>query len=194
MDGYFSPVDRHHLDYPFPPRLRFVKTGLPARRRFFDLACTRGDVDRVLFMAGYWGQMSFRRVVNVLSPLLRDLRTLRFDVVCGVNERLDHRLRTYFKNEPRVTVHGKKDSVEELLGGCASVITKPGFATIVETRAADRALFLLKGMPVAEDHNAAYAITHLGGRWFTVEDFELWYRGGRGLGGTLPWRAIPPLF
>jgi len=58
---------------------------------------------------------------------------------------------------------------------CASIITKPGFSTIVEAHAAKRTLFLLKGMPVAEDHNAKYAISHYDAQWYNLRVFKNWH-------------------
>jgi hypothetical protein len=64
-----------------------------------------------------------------------------------------------------------------LLRACASVVTKPGLGTILEAHAAGRKIFLLKGMPVAEDNNAHYALEQMRAEWFTLERFLRWYRG-----------------
>jgi hypothetical protein len=58
------------------------------------------------------------------------------------------------------------------------VITKPGISTLLEARATGRKLFLLPGMPVAEDNNAGYAVRHFGAEWFSKESFTRWYRAG----------------
>ena len=63
---------------------------------------------------------------------------------------------------------------------CASVITKPGISTLLESHAAGRKIFLLKGMPVAEDNNARFAVEHFGAQWFDVETFKRWHMSQQG--------------
>jgi hypothetical protein len=56
------------------------------------------------------------------------------------------------------------------------VVTKPGISTILEARAARRKIFLLRGMPVAEDNNARHALRYFDAEWFTKESFQRWCR------------------
>ena len=98
-----------------------------------------------------------------------------FQAVCGENQKLYARLHKKFRDNPAVILHGRLDSLAGLMSECASVISKPGISTIVEARAARRALFLLKGMPVAEDNNARYAIKHFNAQWFSVKRFIAWH-------------------
>jgi hypothetical protein len=35
---------------------------------------------------------------------------------------------------------------------------------------------MLKGMPVAEDNNARYAISNFGASWFSLKRFRDWYK------------------
>jgi 2-polyprenyl-3-methyl-5-hydroxy-6-metoxy-1,4-benzoquinol methylase len=72
-------------------------------------------------------------------------------------------------------IFGEKDSLADTMKECMSVITKPGFSTVAEAYAAGRAIFLVPGMPVAEDHNADYAIKNYGALWFNNEAFADWY-------------------
>jgi hypothetical protein len=68
------------------------------------------------------------------------------------------------------------ESLVPLLKECASVITKPGISTLLEAHAAHRKIFLLKGMPVAEDNNAEHAVRHFGAEWYNRDGFVRWLR------------------
>jgi len=68
-------------------------------------------------------------------------------------------------------------SLAPLMARCGSCITKPGIASILETVAAGRQLFLLLGLPQSEAHNAAYAIARYRARRFSPEAFFAWQRG-----------------
>jgi hypothetical protein len=57
------------------------------------------------------------------------------------------------------------------------VITKPGMGTLLEARAAQRKIFLIKGIPVAEANNARYALEHFDAEWFSVAAFARWLGG-----------------
>jgi hypothetical protein len=57
---------------------------------------------------------------------------------------------------------------------CGSVITKPGASTLLEAHAAARQIFLLPGMPVAEDNNARYARKAFQALDFSPDVFRRW--------------------
>jgi hypothetical protein len=58
---------------------------------------------------------------------------------------------------------------------CGCVITKPGMGTLLEAHAAERKIFLFKGMPVAEANNARYAVSNFGAEWFSLSSFRNWF-------------------
>ena len=128
-------------------------------------------------MAGYWGQISFRKAVEILTWLLKEFRSLELYVLCGTNESLRNDLQRLFQGESRMTVYGEEQAnlSEEVLSRCGCIITKPGYSTLVEAHAAGRQIFLIKGMPVAEEHNADYALKYLGAQWFQKDAFRSWY-------------------
>jgi hypothetical protein len=172
MDGFLSPIERGELTYPFPDRLEFVKITLPARREYYELAEHPGDPRGVLLVCGYWGQGPIARV---LHTLLADDPEVRVIAVCGENRRAYEAVARAFRRRD-VRIHGVVESLRPFMAECSSVVTKPGISTLLEARAAGRKIFLLKGMPVAEENNARYALQHFGAEWFTKEGLRRWQR------------------
>ena len=172
MDGFLSPVSRSELKFDPPPHVRFARIALPARREYHEIGRIPGDHNRVLLVCGFWGQGPIDRILGLLRS---EFPGLRVHAVCGENEKMYESIRSSFGSEGQVDVHGIVPFLTPLLKECASIITKPGISTILESQAARRKIFLLKGMPVAEDNNARYAISHFGAEWFTVEGFRKWY-------------------
>jgi hypothetical protein len=177
IDGFLSPVETNELGFKLPGHVKFIKVNLPARREYRELACLEGDADSVLLVCGFWGQGPIAETVKRLSDALPGLR---FHAVCGENRDAYEKARRLFRDDARIQVHGVVPSLAPLLGECASVITKPGISTLLESHAARRKIFLLKGMPVAEDNNARFAAAHFGAEWFDVGRFKSWYLSRRG--------------
>jgi hypothetical protein len=167
--GFLSPISRESIRVHLPASVDFRRIRLPVRREFEDVGRSEGDLYRVLLVCGYWGQGHF---VAVLDELLSCLPQLRVCVVCGENIEARKEIERRFGN--RVEAHGVVPSLAPLLRGCGSIITKPGLATLIEASAAKRQIFLLKGMPVAEDHNAAFATRNLDARAFGVDEMRRW--------------------
>jgi hypothetical protein len=172
VDGFLSPVGRSALGFKVPPRVRFIKINLPARQEYDDIAGVKPDVNSVLLVCGFWGQGPIAETVERLSSALPDLR---IHVVCGENRKAYDKVRRIFKNNAKIQAHGVVPSLVPLLRECASVITKPGISTLLESHAARRKIFLLKGMPVAEDNNARFAAEHFGAQQFDIETFKRWH-------------------
>ena len=176
VDGYLAYFDKDSLDYDFAPQLKYYKIEPPCRKVFYEVAKNSGDKNKVVFIAGYWGQVFCAKALKIINQLLKELPHLHIIAICGTNEKLFRKLTSSFGNNPRVEIYGKVDSIAGFLKQCASIITKPGFSTIVEAHVARRPIFLLKGMPVAEDHNASYAIKYFGAQWFSKAGFKVWHR------------------
>jgi hypothetical protein len=172
VDGFISPLERSALRYDFPSQLSFVQIDLPARVEFYEVADMLPRPEGVLVVCGYWGQGSFSKVVRELTNMRSDLQV---DVVCGENRALQERMEQDCAGQSTVRVYGVVDHLKPFLLACGCVITKPGISTLLEARAARRKIFLLKGMPVAEDNNAKYAIAYFGDEWFTAHAFQKWY-------------------
>ncbi len=175
LDGYFSPVERQILDFQFPDKLRYVKIELPCKREYYSLAQKKGDKNKILFVAGYWGQIFIRNCSRILGDLLKGSPSMQIFVVCGKNEKLYMALSNQFSGSSQLKIYGEVSSLINLMQECASIITKPGISTLLEAHAAGRKIFLLKGMPVAEDNNARYAMKYYGAKWFSVVSFKKWY-------------------
>ena len=72
MDGYLSPVERQLLDFPFPRKLRYIKTEPPCKREYCTLTQIKGDKNKILFVAGYWGQIFAKKAERILKSLLEE--------------------------------------------------------------------------------------------------------------------------
>lgn len=173
MDGFLAPVNKNMLGIAFHERLKVSEIDLPARKQYYNISNTRGDANSVLLVCGFWGQGPILKITRLL---LKNVPQLKIRVVCGENLALYKKTAAAFTGNVNVSVVGIAESLAPFLKECASIITKPGISTILEARAAGRKIFLLKGMPVAEDNNAGYAIKNLGAEWFNMKKFSRWHR------------------
>ncbi len=173
IDAFLSPVGRKELRFRIPPAVRFVEIELPARKAYEQLADSPGDPMSTLVICGYWGQGPIDRILKLLTRAHPDQR---IHTVCGENEELFRAMQKARGDHPNVVCHGRVDSLVPILRECGSVITKPGISTLLEARAAGRKIFLLRGMPVAEDNNARFALKHFGASWFDLDCFGRWLR------------------
>jgi hypothetical protein len=172
INGFLSPLDRDGHDYPFPDDLIFKTIDLPARRAFEILTETPGSRDCVLLVCGYLGQGP---ILRLLKQLLAEDNTLRVHAVCGENGAAFEEVSQEFQGRPNVQIHGAVESLIDLMREAGCVITKPGISTILEAHAAKRKLFLVKGVPVAENrYNAGHACAQFGAEWFSVASFRRW--------------------
>lgn len=176
IDGFLSPVSRKALGFQLPRHVSFVNVNLPAKQEYHDLASVRGDADSVLLVCGFWGQGPIAETVEKLSSVSPDLR---IHAVCGENKKALEKLQHLSKYNARIRAYGVTPSLAPLLRECASIITKPGISTLLESHAASRKIFLLRGMPVAEDNNARFATEHFGAEWFDLKTFARWHAGVR---------------
>ena len=171
MDGFISPLQASTLRLPLPPQLVFKQLPLTARSSFFSLANVDASPHQCLLVGGLWGQ---GRMMRTLLQLTSHFGGVHVHAVCGDNTRLKRKMKEQFALESAVTLYGLQQSLQPLLARCGCVVTKPGMATILEAHAAGRKIFLFKGMPVAESHNAQYALDHFDAEWFSVPAFSKW--------------------
>ncbi|MBI4422721.1 MAG: hypothetical protein HY554_03275 [Elusimicrobia bacterium] len=174
LDAFLSPIGREELELPIPKGTRFVRMPLLAGSAFEALSGRKPDRGSVLIAAGSWGRLRGAELLRVIESLLGEDPALSIHAVCGTNRPLLERLRLRFAAGGRVALYGEVATLAPLMSECAAVITTPGFSTIVEAHAAGRPLFLLPGLPVAEEHNAQYALRNLGARWYGPETFRRW--------------------
>ena len=172
VDGFMSPVAREDIGISLPSHVDLVAIGLPARLAYGELAGTQGEANDVLLTCGLWGQGPLLRLVWEIRQALPDAR---LHVVCGENQRAQRWLRRVFPHDPALQVHGVVDSLVPLLRTSRAIITKPGISTLIEAHAAQRKIFLVPGMPVAEANNARYALQHFGAEWFTADNLRRTY-------------------
>ncbi len=170
-----SPLDREKTGIKLPEHVEFLTAELPARRAYHELSMTAGDRKKLLLVCGFWGQGPMR---DILGQILASFPQVEVAAVCGENRALYDSVLAEFGSDPRVRVYGVVDSLAPLMAECASIVTKPGISTLVEARAARRKIFLLKGMPVAEDNNARYAIENFGAEWYGADALRRWVDEG----------------
>jgi hypothetical protein len=176
MDGFVSPLPASALQTIVPAGVPFKCLPLPARASFRALSVNKAPRESCLVVGGFWGQ---GRMMQALRLITLSFGELHLHVVCGDNKRLERKVRRRYGHRPGVSVYGLVDSIEPLLAQCGCVVTKPGMATILEAHAAGRKIFLFGGLPVAEAHNARYAIEHFNAEWLSVAAFHRWLRDAR---------------
>ncbi|HEX7335253.1 MAG TPA: hypothetical protein VF290_27375 [Pyrinomonadaceae bacterium] len=172
IDGFLSPVGREALGFPLAPHVRLMNVNLPARQEYLDLAGIEGEINSVLLVCGFWGQGP---IVELAQKLARVSSDLKIHAVCGENQKAFDQLRQLCRRNAKIRAYGVTPSLAPLLRECASIVTKPGISTLLESHAARRKIFLVKGMPVAEDNNARFAIEHFGAERFEVKTFARWH-------------------
>lgn len=171
INRVISPLDREKTGLELPENVEFLTAELPARRVYHELSQKAGDRNKVLLVCGFWGQGPIREIIR---QIIGSARQVEVTAVCGENRALYDSVLAEFGRDPRVRAYGIVDSLAPLMVECASIITKPGISTLVEAHAVRRKIFLLKGMPVAEDNNAEYAIRNMGAEWFGLVGFKRW--------------------
>ena len=174
LAGFLSPIARDKIGCRLPPNVEFIKIDLPVKKDCSGLSTTKGDVNKVLLVCGFWGQGP---VLKILKSLSIEMPYLKIYALCGTNDKLYEAAKQLFKNNANIEIYSTVESLAPFLKECASVITKPGMSTILETSAAHRKIFLLKGMPVAEDNNARFAMEHFDSEWFKIKRFKKWREG-----------------
>jgi len=172
IDGLLSPIDRHAIGFKLPEAVEFHTINLPARREYHEISDSKGDKNRVLLVCGFWGQGPILKILWQLSGAFPDLRIYS---ICGENSAAYDEIRISFRDNSNIRPYGIVKSLAPFLKECGSVITKPGISTLLEAHAGHRKIFLLKGMPVAEDNNASFATRYFGAQWFNVAAFKEWY-------------------
>jgi hypothetical protein len=173
LEGFLSPVPRTALRFEIPEHVTFREVALPARRAYVELAAKPGRRDAALIVCGFWGQ---GRIDRIVRELLEARPELELHAVCGENDRM--RRRIVDVTGGRVHAYGVVPSLAPIIERCAAVISKPGIATILEAHAARRMLFLVRGMPVAEDNNLRFARERLGAVNYSLRSFLAWYANG----------------
>jgi UDP-N-acetylglucosamine:LPS N-acetylglucosamine transferase len=168
VDGFISPVEKERLSYPFDKKVRFIHCEIPARKKFYKIKA--GSKSSVLIVNGLWGQMDVEYIIRDLRSYKEDIR---IDVICGENQDLYRKIRKM--EDYNLRVYMVVGSLVQHLKKAASIITKPGLATLIEANASKRKIFLLRGLPVAEDNNARYAIENFEAQWFDIDSFARWH-------------------
>lgn len=136
---------------PIEPKFSSIKAkdGL---RKYYDL----GKKMAVLVSAGSFGLTPIDKVIEFL---LENVGGLDFLVVCGKNKKLQDNLRAIQKSMPDLRyIFGFVDNMDELMGACDILITKPGGITVSEALASGIPMILTDPIPGQEEANANYLV------------------------------------
>lgn len=172
INGFLTPVKKEGLNFKIPLHVKCFNIHLPAQKQYYAISGSKGERDNVLLVSGLWGQGDLGRIAKTLS---KSIPSLRISIICGKNEKIYNRLLNKNKDDSNIKIYGEVDSLLPFFEKSASIITKPGISTLVEAHAANKKIFLLKGMPVAETNNARFAIRNFGAEWFNIKRFKKWY-------------------
>jgi len=144
------------------PKERVQVSGIPIRNAFnrsmdaMEITRRYGfDPSRkiVLIMAGAYGVLSGIDEIIHRLMLVDDVQVA---LVCGKNEALLHKMRISFGDEPRVTLFGFVEHVEELMKVASCMVTKAGGVTLSEALAMDLPFIVYRPLPGQELGNARY--------------------------------------
>jgi hypothetical protein len=172
MNGFISPLPASDLSMGIPEKLPFIQLPLQARSIYYSFSRDKGLRNHCLIIGGYFGQGSLLQTLQLLYTYHPEIY---INVICGDNENLEKKIRNKYKSVNTISVFGLVDTVEPMIKKCGCVITKPGMGTLLEAHAAERKIFLFKGMPVAEANNARYAVSNFGAEWFSLSSFRNWF-------------------
>ncbi len=176
MEGLLSPVRWEDLRGFLPATPYFHHIDLPCKQEYRALAKLPINRNHVLVSGGYWGLSSVYELVRELLSFSDDREgPLQISVSTGDNEKSFRKLKNEYGENKRIQIYSKLPSLASVLGTCGAVITKPGISTLIEAHAARRKIFLVKGLPVAEDNNARYAIKNFSAEWYSKESFRRWF-------------------
>lgn len=172
VDVFLTPVPLKRTGLTPPKHTCVLNVELPARQAFSELARKPGDPNSTLVVCGFWGQGPLQRVVAELLDLGADIRVT---AICGENHAAQAAIQSLTKDFSRLSCHGVVDSLLPFMQKCGSIVSKPGISTLLEACAARRKIFLLKGMPVAEDNNMRHALRYFDASVYSRDNFLRWH-------------------
>ena len=161
---HYLPASAHSIQYK--------QTRLPVKNQYYHLD-TKGDPKQILLVGGYWG---LGPILTTVSELLSTDTNLTIHVCCGSNKELFDTLHSRFKDNQQVNIYGPLPDLINLYTKCGCVIGRPGISTILEAFTTKRKLFLMNGLPVAEEGNAKYALQNGYAELYSKKAFIFWLR------------------
>lgn len=173
MNTFFSPVSRKALPDLDSRCPHFHHIQLPVRNCYCAARTLKLTRNSLLVTAGFWGQISTRSMKQLLKEIV-SLTERPVIVVCGDNVKLYTEISAWANNQEQIQVLGAEENLAAHMTRACAIVTKPGMSTILEATFMDIKTFLIKGMPVAEEHNANYAIEHFGAEWYSKQRFAAW--------------------
>jgi processive 1,2-diacylglycerol beta-glucosyltransferase len=136
-------------------------SGIPIRQAFYDISPTKNSfLERmdpskkiVLILAGSYGVL--KNIEEMVSSLLiKDACQLA--VVCGRNQKLEHRLNLLYAGNSNVHIFGFIENIHELMAVSSCIVTKAGGLTLSEALVLQVPIFIFKPFAGQEKENAIF--------------------------------------
>ncbi len=135
---------------------RIAATGIPIRSEFQSAKSGTGTLvgkATILVMAN--AGMAPARAAELCRSLSRRCGA-RVVVICGRNRALRQSLEEQLGDDPRATILGYVERMQDWMAIASCIVTKPGGLTLSEAIAAGLPIFLYRPVPGQEYNNARY--------------------------------------
>ncbi|WP_165842229.1 MGDG synthase family glycosyltransferase [Paenibacillus xerothermodurans] len=165
VDKYYvaCPELKEELVFHGFPRGRIEVSGIPIRSAFEDLSRTdlalngngmNNDTHTLLILAGSY----MRKTLHQLIRTLTQLTNVQLVVVCGRNKKAEHELRLAYANQPRLSIFGYVENMDELMADASCIVTKAGGLTLSEAIALKKPIFIFQPYSGQEYENAKFLV------------------------------------
>mgnify|MGYP006292769337 FL=1 len=128
INTILSFINMEALGFSVPAQTKFKKINLISKKGYIEIKEHEGNKISVLISGGYWGLGDLTTIVEELDGLIPGLN-LHID--CGKNKEIYQILSNRFKDNKNTLVYSELESLTPIMRECASIITKPGLATLM---------------------------------------------------------------
>ena len=167
LDWYFIPHETLASEYESQgvPKERIVASGIPVSRSFYNKQAKGTAKEAVgispththlLMMCGSMGCGPLEELTKLLQIQMD--AAMELTIVCGTNEKLQHRLEKLAEGDSRIHVHGFVSNMSELMDSADLYLTKPGGLSTTEAAAKRLPMVLIDAVAGCEAHNMDFFI------------------------------------
>ena len=167
LDWYFIPHETLVAEYESQgvPKERIVASGIPVSRSFYnkrvkDTAKEAAGISpthtHLLMMCGSMGCGPLEELTRLLQIQMDAAMDLT--IVCGTNEKLQHRLEKLAEGDSRIHVHGFVSNMSELMDSADLYLTKPGGLSTTEAAVKQIPMVLIDAVAGCESYNMDFFV------------------------------------